>query len=539
MKLEKWRLLDTGHCSAAKNMALDDVILKCRADNLIPNTIRFLQFDPPAVLVGYHQDIEQEIRLDFVNRKHIDVNRRVTGGGALYFDKTTLGWEVIASKESVQRYRNMEELFEIMCKGPVHALNAMGIRAAFRPKNDIEVNGRKISGTGGVEWNYAFLFQGTLLIDFDVETMIRALRIPIVKLKDKELRSAKERVTCVKWELGYRPSYKLVKEALKKGFERTFNAKLETARLTFAEKKLLGERLPAFRSEEWIFLDRRPPNESAVLQAINKLPGGLIRVALALDRRAGHIKSVLITGDFFAFPSRAILDLESALKFTPSDKESIRCTVHNFFATHEVQFPGIVEDDVVNLIIEATDKATYETLGISMADLNHLYPVTRHSREMLNEGCDYILLPYCAKPPSCKYRKLEGCEKCGKCSFGEVYELAEEAGLKPVAIQNFEHLMTTLQNMRKCGAKGYIGCCCSAFYSKHRDDLEEVGVPGLIVDIDDKTCYDLGKMEDAYRGEFEAQTQLKIELLSKLLKRINTRKPIVHNVVEKCETSTS
>jgi len=209
--MDKWRLLDTGKRSAAENMALDDVILRCKSNNLIPNTIRFLQFDPPAVLVGYHQDVEHEVRLDYVKKNRIDVNRRATGGGAIYFDKTALGWEIVASKDSLPRYQGMEGLFRVMCEDPVHALNMLGIGAAFRPKNDIEVDGRKISGTGGVEWDEAFLFQGTLLVDFDVETMVRALRIPIVKLKDKELGSARERVTCIKSELGYQPSYRVIK----------------------------------------------------------------------------------------------------------------------------------------------------------------------------------------------------------------------------------------------------------------------------------------------------------------------------------------
>ncbi len=535
--LEKWRLLDTGHCSAARNMALDDVILKCRASDLIPNTVHFLQFDPPAVLVGYHQDVEHEVRLDYVRRKHIDVNRRVTGGGALYFDRTTLGWEVIASKRSIACYRGMEALFETMCKGPVHALNTLGIRAAFRPKNDIEVDGRKISGTGGVEWDNAFLFQGTLLVDFDVETMIRALRIPIVKLKDKELKSAKERVTCIRWELDCQPTLRTIKDALRKGFERTFGVKLVNGKLTDIEKKNLRERLSTFQSKDWIFLDRRPENESAVLQAIDKRPGGLIRVCLALDRGAGCIKSALITGDFFTFPSRAILDLEAALKFTPSDSDSIRCTVSNFFATHEIEIPGISTEDVTNLIIEAADKSSYEDFGVSLEEVNHLYPVTKHSKKVLSEGCDFMFLPYCAKPPFCNYREVQGCAKCGKCSFGEVYELAESAGLIPVTIQNFEHLMETLKTLKKRNARGYIGCCCNAFYCKHRDDLEEAGVPGLIVDIDDRTCYDLGKMEDAYRGKFEAQTQLKVELVSDLLSQVKQRKMIAPNVVKRCRAS--
>ena len=49
--------------------------------------------------------------------------------------------------------------------------------------------GRKISGTGGTELSGAILFQGTILVDFDVDEMLRALRIPTEKLQDKEIES--------------------------------------------------------------------------------------------------------------------------------------------------------------------------------------------------------------------------------------------------------------------------------------------------------------------------------------------------------------
>jgi lipoate-protein ligase A len=92
-----------------------------------------------------------------------------------------------------------------------------------------------------------------------------------------------------------------------------------------------------------------------------------------------------------------------------------------------------------------------------------------------------------------------------------------------ITIQNFEHLMSVLSEKKKEGATGFIGCCCEAFYCKHQDELEEVGVPGIIIDIDDKTCYDLGKDHEAYKGNFDVQTQLKMELLSKLLRGIKAK----------------
>ena len=74
--MEKWRLLDTSIRSACENMALDEVLMEAKSKALIPNTIRFLQFSPPAVLVGFHQSVENEVRIDYCRKKGIDINSR-------------------------------------------------------------------------------------------------------------------------------------------------------------------------------------------------------------------------------------------------------------------------------------------------------------------------------------------------------------------------------------------------------------------------------------------------------------------------------
>lgn len=517
--MEIWRFLDTGFKSAAENMALDHVLLECKAKGLTPNTFRLLRFRPPAVLIGYHQDLEHEVRLDYVKKRGIDVNRRITGGGAIYFDETSIGWEIIASKESIPNSAKLENLFKTMCKGAIKALKKLGIEASFRPKNDIEVRGRKISGTGGTENGNAILFQGTLLVDFDVETMIKALKIPIVKLKDKELKSVKERITCLKWELGYTPSYESIKKALREGFEETLKIKFRDGHLTTEEIELYKHMLPYFKSKNWIYLDRRRTS-SDVVYAITKKPGGLIRVTLAIDDETKIIKSILITGDFFAFPKRAIYDLEARLKFTRAAPEEIKKTVSDFMKKEKLIIPGITPEDIIELILEAVEKTSLKKYGIKSEELNNIFPITRDARKVLEGKCDYLLLPYCAKEPDCEFRRKEGCLKCGKCDIGLAYELAEKAGLKPITIQNFEHLINTLNHIRENGGKGYIGCCCEAFYQKHREDLEKIGIPGILIDINSTTCYDLEKAEEAYRGEFNIKTELKIHLLEKLINNI-------------------
>jgi lipoate-protein ligase A len=519
--MTEWRLLDTGSRTAAENMALDDVILDCRANDLSPNTLRLLQFDPTAVLVGYHQSIDQEVRTEYCAKQGIDVNRRLTGGGAIFFDRTSLGWEIFASRSDVGAHQLVDKIFMRMCEGTILALRHLGVPASFRSKNDIEVNGRKISGTGGTARDQAFLFQGTLLIDFDVTTMLRALRIPVMKLKDKEIQSVKERVTCLQWELQRQPALSEIKQALKQGFEKAFHVTLLEGDLTERETELLHDRLPTYQSNEWIYLDRRPLEESPKVSAIEKLPGGLLRVSLILDQPRKVIKAILITGDFFVFPSRSIVDLESQLKFTSYESDELDRRIHNFFTMNQVHLPGVQPEELIKLIHRAIRKSEYGSLGISIDDANHLYAINGELDEILDKNCKALLLPYCAKLISCEYRKQEGCDQCGECSIGVAYALAERYGLTPITIQNFEHLMETLTALTSKNIEGYIGCCCEGFVCKHQDDLKLAGIPGILIDIEDQTCYDLGKETEAIQGRFESQTELKIELLSKLVKTIH------------------
>ena len=84
--------------TAAENMALDDTLVELKGQGKTPNTLHFLQFSPRAVLTGFHQSVEEEIRVDYCRREGIHINRRITGGGAIFFDENQLGWEVICDK---------------------------------------------------------------------------------------------------------------------------------------------------------------------------------------------------------------------------------------------------------------------------------------------------------------------------------------------------------------------------------------------------------------------------------------------------------
>ena len=127
------------------------------------------------------------MRFSYCRQKGIEINRRLTGGGSIYWGRAELGWEIYISKTDPRIPSRIEDLYRKMGEASANGLQRLGLRAYFRPRNDVEVSSRKITGTGGTELSGAILFQGTLLVDFDVDEMLRALRIPTEKLQDKEI----------------------------------------------------------------------------------------------------------------------------------------------------------------------------------------------------------------------------------------------------------------------------------------------------------------------------------------------------------------
>ncbi len=399
----------------------------------------------------------------------------------------------------------------------------MGVEAEFRPKNDIEVHGRKISGTGGTERVDSFMYQGTLLIDFDLELMLKSLRIPMEKLKDKEIDSAKERVTWLSRELGRVPPMVEIKRAIAQGFEKVFGMQLGPGGLVSEEEAIYKSSLPYFQSDDWVYLERRAPETAGHVNAVHKTPGGLVRVSLAIDTAGEFIVSSFITGDFQVFPQRAIMDLEARLKNLSTDDQTIRDGVQSFFDETGAKMSGIGPDDLADIILEAVKKKAFIKLGVTLDETNHLMPVNFSPDELYSQRFDYVLLPYCAKLVECEYRKTEGCTSCGGCTVGDVNELVEKIGVPVRTVQNFEHLMETIDEFKRKGARGFVGSCCEGFFCKHHDDFVATGVPALLIDVDDSTCYELGKEREAYLGEFEGQTTLKTELLARVLTNLSDK----------------
>jgi lipoate-protein ligase A len=517
--MTRWRLLDTPPMTAAENMALDEALLELKGQGRTPNTIRFLQFKPRSVLVGYHQAIHEEIRLAYCREADIDINRRITGGGAIFFDENQLGWEVYCDKSFFDIIIPNNRLFKSLCQPVADALGRLGIAAQFRPRNDIEVNGRKISGTGGTESEGAFMFQGTMLVDFDVDTMLRALRIPVEKLKAKEIDSVRQRVTCLKWELGDTPSLEAIKAAIRYGFEHHLAIRLEPGELTDQERQLFEQKLERYRSWEWI--DRVKPRfqKREAVQSACKTDAGMVRFTLVVNLAQHRLKDIYITGDFLSFPGRALYDLESALRGRRLERHRLVAVIRDFFKQKRITIPGMDVRDFIRPLEQALEKIKISEFGIPLEYCNLISVTNGSFHSVLQKSPSVLLLPYCAKRVDCEMRYAKGCTMCDQedCSIGSAWRLGRKHKMRVISITSYEDLWAELSHMRQSGVEAFIGCCCQPFYVKHADDFRRSRMPGILLDIDNTTCYDLDQAKAAYAGRFEKQTVLNLDLLETVL----------------------
>lgn len=347
------RLLDTGVLPAVNNMAINRALLSSRATGQSPDTLRFLQFKP-CVLVGYHQSVEQEIHQPYCAENNIEIQRRVTGGGAIYFDPMQLGWELYCHLDRFASH-DLADITRQICEAAARGLQQLGLDARFRPRNDIEVEGRKISGTGGTIDGEAVLYQGTLIIDMDVEQMTRALRIPAEKVNDKALASAGDRVTTLRRELDVLPTLQQIKKVLQNNLEQSLNICFEMHDdMSAAEQQSVRSLIDEYSTDEWIYQIQRSPEETPNCEARYKCKGGLLHVQMRVDQRMRRIKQCWIDGDFFVRPARLVKDLENHLRDCPYEK--LERTVADFFQHHDADMVSLLPADFVRLLQTGLDQ---------------------------------------------------------------------------------------------------------------------------------------------------------------------------------------
>jgi lipoate-protein ligase A len=244
--MDTWRVLIHKTRDAYTNMAIDEILLR----GGVP-TLRFYQWSPSAISIGYFQGIQEEVDLKECKEAKIDIVRRITGGGAVYHDEMgEITYSIVAPIEYVPS--NIQASYEYLCSGLIRGLQLMGIPACFTPINDIVVDGKKISGSAQTRRGGQVLQHGTILCSLDPDLMFRLLRVTKEKIKDKYIRNVKERVTSINDILGAVDKERVLKSLLI-GFKESLQIDFKYGEMTPDELSHIPMIREKYVQREWNF----------------------------------------------------------------------------------------------------------------------------------------------------------------------------------------------------------------------------------------------------------------------------------------------
>lgn len=130
-----------------------------------------LYADSPSVIIGKHQVAHRETDTKFISENNIPVIRRISGGGTVFHDERNLNFAFISQSTDGKQVDFRRYTLPI-----IEFLNTLGVTAVFEGKNDLKVDGLKISGNAEHVYHERVLHHGTLLFDTKLNTLRASIR---------------------------------------------------------------------------------------------------------------------------------------------------------------------------------------------------------------------------------------------------------------------------------------------------------------------------------------------------------------------------
>ena len=145
----------------------------------------------PTVMLGRNQLIDNEVNTDYCKEHKIDIFRRKSGGGCIYADKGCIQFSYIS------RSVNANEAFTAYMQRMADLLKGLKIDAQLSGRNDILINGTKVSGCAFYQLSNRSILHNSLLFDTQLDHLSNALTPAKEKLQSKGVESVRQRVTNV------------------------------------------------------------------------------------------------------------------------------------------------------------------------------------------------------------------------------------------------------------------------------------------------------------------------------------------------------
>ena len=279
--------IESGKIDPCYNLALEQFVF----DSLDRSHGYFMLWqNRNSIIVGKNQNTSAEINTNFVNAHNISVVRRLSGGGAVYHDLGNINFTFISDAKENET-RNFFVFRELIQK----ALISFGVPAEISGRNDITIDGKKISGSAQYIRQGRIMHHGTLLYDSDLDMLANALDPLNDKIKSKAIQSVKSRVTNIRPYLKTDLSVKDFFTSLKEFMFNSLN--LREYKLSDEEEAEVEKlRQNVYSQWSWNY-GASPPYNARKTRYIENC--GLIEILLDIEKE-GIIKNIAFYGDFFS-----------------------------------------------------------------------------------------------------------------------------------------------------------------------------------------------------------------------------------------------
>lgn len=273
---ETWYFINSGPCSPSFNMALDEALMDWHSEGSIPPVIRFYEWNPATVSIGYFQRAERDIDLQAVKEQGLGFIRRPTGGRAVLHEHE-LTYSIIVSEQYPNMPTTVTEAYRVLSEGLLEGFRNLGMDAYFsvpeteeqqadlkKPKSavcfdapswyELVVEGKKVAGSAQTRQKGVILQHGAILLDMDQEKLLSVFNFASEEEKEKMRAKLPEKAVAINDLVSEPMTIAQCVEAFKKGFEQSLTISLEPYTLTEEQLQyVVALEEKKYLTEDWNF----------------------------------------------------------------------------------------------------------------------------------------------------------------------------------------------------------------------------------------------------------------------------------------------
>lgn len=286
----------------------------------------------PTVIFGRNQLIENEVNLEYCKNHDIKTFRRKSGGGCVYADMNNIMLSYITDEGNVNftfnKYINLI----------VFMLNKLGVNAVASGRNDIMIDGRKVSGNAFYHTPKRNIVHGTMLYDTDMQNMVGSITPSDTKLISKGIKSVRQHITLLKDYI----------DLSLEEFKAFMKQQLCDEEITLTEEDIEQIKIieQEYLSKEFIY-GNNPKYNIISKQRINDVGDMEIRIEI----KNNIIKSINVMGDFF-IAGDIDAKIIKPLRNIPLERNRISEALPDSLS--EI-IPNLKKDDFINLILQSKE----------------------------------------------------------------------------------------------------------------------------------------------------------------------------------------